>query len=57
MNMETFIPEQQVSKPFENMFVVLISSNVVIANFQIHEWEEMQHVVDWGGGHKLTFKC
>jgi hypothetical protein len=56
VNIETFILEQQVSKPFENMFVVFISSNVVITNLQIHEWEDMQRAIDGGGGHKLTFE-
>jgi hypothetical protein len=39
------------------MLVVFIRSDVVITNFQVHEWKDMKHVIDGGGGRKLMSEC
>jgi len=56
MDVESFISKHQILKLFENMFVIFVSSKIVITNFHVHEWENTQHIVDWRGGIKLTFE-
>ncbi len=41
MNNDTLVTKNQVSKPFEDVLIILVSGDIIFTDLKVHEWKDM----------------